>query len=90
MGILPQWVQSAKPLTLEQVLNLLTKVIEASDIGNANRALAKRFKSEFSIPIKPGTHLPFSKSNRINHLLSYESTDIEPHLLALKLSLIHI
>ena len=83
-GILPQWVQSTKPLTLEQVLNLLTQVIETSEIGNANRALAERFKSEFSIPIKPGTHLPFSKSNRINHLLSYESADIEPHLLTLK------
>ena len=84
IGTLPQWVQSAKPLTLDQVLNLLNQVIETSEIGNANRALAERFKSEFLIPIKPGMHLPFSKSNKINHLLTYESADTEPHLLALK------
>ena len=29
-------------------------------------------------------HFPFSKSNKINHLLTYESADTEPHLLALK------
>jgi len=83
IGTLPQWVQSTKPLTLDQVLNLLTQVIETSEIDNANRALAERFKTEFLIPTKPGMHLPFSKSNKINHLLSYESADIEPHLLAL-------
>ena len=84
IGILPQWVQSTKPLTLDQVLNLLTQVIETSEIDNANRALAERFKTEFLIPTKPGMHLPFSKSNKINHLLTYESADTEPHLLALK------
>jgi hypothetical protein len=83
VGILPQWVQSTKPLTLDQVLNLLTQVIENREIGNANRALAARFKSEFSIPTKPGMHLPFSESNKINHLLYYESADIEPHLLTM-------
>ena len=84
IGILPQWVQSTKPLTLDKVLNLLTQVIETCDIGNSNRTSAERLKSEFLIPTKPGTHLPFSISNKINHLLSYESADIEPHLLALK------
>ena len=84
IGVLPQWVQSTKPLTLDQVLNLLTQVVENSEISDANRALAERFNSEFLIPTKPGMHLPFSKSNKINHLLSYESADTEPHLLALK------
>ena len=67
IGILPQWVQSTKPLTLDQVLNLLTQVIETSEIDNANRVLAERFKNEFLIPTKPGMHLHFSKSNKINH-----------------------
>ena len=84
IGTLPQWVQSRKPLTLDQVLNLLNQVIETSEISNANRTLAERFKSEFLIPTKPGMHLPFSKSNKINHLLYYGSADIEPHLSALK------
>ena len=84
IGTLPQWVQSTKPLTLDQVLNLLNQVIETSEIGNDNRALAERFKSEFLIPTRPGMHLPFSKNNKINHLLTYESADTEPHLLALK------
>ena len=43
IGTLPQWVQSTKPLTLDQVLNLLNQVINTSEISNANRALAERF-----------------------------------------------
>ena len=34
IGTLPQWVQSRKPLTLDQVLNLLNQVIETSEISN--------------------------------------------------------
>jgi len=84
IGILPQWLQSTILLTLDQVLNLLTQVTDTSDIGNSNRTLAERLKSQFFIPGNPGTRLPFSKSNKINHLLYYGSADIEPHLSALK------
>ena len=84
IGILPQWLQSKLPLTLDQVLNLLTQVTDTSDIGNSNRTLAERLIIQFLVPVKSRTNLPFSKSNKINHLLYYGSADIEPHLSALK------
>ena len=50
IGELPQWIQSVRPLTIDQVLSLLEKIIENDGINNNTRILAKQFMSEFINP----------------------------------------
>ena len=83
-GILPQWIQSVRPLTIDQVLSLLNKVKENDEINNNTRILAEQFISEFISPKNSGINLPFSKKNKLNHLLSYNINDVEPHFLSIK------
>ena len=83
-GVLPQWIQSVRPLTIDQVLSLLNKVIENDRINNNTRILAKQFMSEFINPRNSGIKLPFSKNNKLNHLLSYNIDGIDPHFLSIK------
>ena len=83
-GILPQWIQSVRPLNIEQVLSLLNQVIKDDRIDINNRLLAEQFISEFKSPEFSGANLPFSKNNKLKHLLSYNISDLEPHLLSLK------
>ncbi|MEE3195963.1 MAG: hypothetical protein VX260_03300, partial [Candidatus Neomarinimicrobiota bacterium] len=83
-GILPQWIQSVRPLTIDQVLSLLNEVKENDEINNGTRILAEQFISEFISPKNSGIKLPFSKKNKLNQLLSYNINDIEPHLLSIK------
>ena len=83
-GILPQWIQSVRPLTIDQVLSLLNEVIENDEINNGTRILAEQFISEFISPTNSEIKLPFSKNNKLNQLLSYNINDIEPHLLSIK------
>ena len=83
-GILPQWIQSVRPLTIDQVLSLLNKVKENDEINNNTRILAEQFISEFISPKISGIKLPFSKKNKLNHLLSYNINDVEPHFLSIK------
>ena len=60
-GILPQWIQSVRPLNIEQVLSLLNQVIKDDKIDINNRLLAEQFISEFKSSEFSGTNLPFSK-----------------------------
>lgn len=82
-GLLPQWIQSVRPLTTEQVLSLLNQVLEYDNINNVNRLLAEQFISEFIAP-DPGIILPFSENNKLNDLQSYNINDSEPHFLSVK------
>ena len=83
-GVLPQWVQSVRPLTIDQVLSLLNEVTENNEINDNTRILAKQFISEFINPKSSGLKLPFSKNNKLNHLLSYNIDEIDPHFLSIK------
>ena len=83
-GILPQWIQSVRPLTIDQVLSLLNEVKKNDEINNSTRILAEQFISEFISPTNSEIKLPFSKNNKLNQLLSYNINDIEPHLLSIK------
>ena len=83
-GILPQWIQSVRPLTIDQVLSLLNEVKKNDEINNSTRILAEQFISEFISPTNSEIKLPFSKNNKLNQLLSYNIKDIEPHLLSIK------
>ena len=83
-GILPQWIQSVRPLTIDQVLSLLNELIENDEINNGTRILAEQFISEFISPKNSGIKLPFSKNNKLDHLLSYSINDIEPHIISIK------
>jgi len=83
-GILPQWIQSVRPLTIDQVLSLLNEVKKNDEINNGTRILAEQFISEFISPTNSEIKLPFSKNNKLNQLLSYNINDIEPHLLSIK------
>ena len=42
-GILPQWIQSVRPLTIDQVLSLLNDIKENDEINNDTRILAEQF-----------------------------------------------
>ena len=53
-GILPQWIQSVRPLTIDQVLSLLNDVKENDEINNDTRILAEQFISEFISPKNSG------------------------------------
>ena len=83
-GILPQWIQSARPLTIEQVLKSLNHIIESDKTNDNNRILAEQFLSEFKSPEEDGLSLPLIKNNKLQNLLAYNISDKEPHLLSIK------
>ena len=83
-GILPQWIQSARPLTIEQVLKSLNQIIESDKTNDNNRILAEQFLSEFKSPEEDGLSLPLIKNNKLQNLLAYNISDKEPHLLSIK------
>ena len=83
-GILPQWIQSARPLTIEQVLKSLNQIIESDKTNDNNRILAEQFLSEFKSPEDNGLNLPLIKNNKLQNLLAYNISDKEPHLLSIK------
>ena len=82
-GTLPQWVQSVRPLTIDQILTLLNKVLDNNNINNNARLLAEQFKSEFITPENSGMQLPFSKNNKLSNLLSYNINDTDPHFFSI-------
>ena len=65
-GILPQWIQSARPLTIAQVLKSLNQIIESDKTNDNNRILAEQFLSEFKSPEDNGLNLPQTKNNKIS------------------------
>ena len=83
-GILPQWIQSARPLTIEQVLKSLNHIIESDKTNDNNRILAEQFLSEFKSPEDNGLNSPLTKNNKLQNLLTYNISDKEPHLLSIK------
>ena len=64
-GTLPQWIQSARPLTIEQVLKSLNHIIESDKTNDNNRILAEQFLSEFKSPEDNGLNSPLTKNNKL-------------------------
>ena len=76
-GILPQWIQSARPLTIEQVLKSLNQIIESDKTNDNNRILAEKFLSEFKSPEVNGLNLPLIKNNKFQNLDNFTKKSLQ-------------